>query len=204
MAVDAGELRSLARNAVVLRSIRGLRRRLCRLGGADKISRKEAIARSAAVNSLWETGVTARARTENASIRPQDRARPAAQDGPRRIRPQDATTSSWQVRQGAALPSGRARQVAEHAHEVLYHSDPDHHTRADFPRDHWWLLALIYCMLAEEHPDLPSNQGELRTAVEADDLVAVHTVMDPWTGPPVWRPRTPTSGGRASSRLLGP
>lgn len=94
-------------------------------------------------------------------------------------RPQDAKTSSWEVRQWAALPSGRALQVAEYAHEVLHRANPRHYTRAVSPRGHWWLLALIYCMLTEEHPELAPNLGELRAAVEADDLVAVHAVMDP-------------------------
>ncbi|OLT26589.1 hypothetical protein BJF83_20720 [Nocardiopsis sp. CNR-923] len=93
-------------------------------------------------------------------------------------RPEDAKGSSWQVRQWADLPSGRAERVTQQAHEMRHGDDPRRSTY-DSPWRDRWLLALIYAMLTDQRPELVPDPGALRTAVEADDLAAVDAVMDP-------------------------
>ncbi|BFP50139.1 hypothetical protein KCMC57_65070 (plasmid) [Kitasatospora sp. CMC57] len=76
--------------------------------------------------------------------------------------------ASWQVREAAGLPTGRAWSVERRCNRS-----------ASAMTDHRWALALIYAMLTDQHPELRPDDAALRAAVEADDLAAVDALMDP-------------------------
>lgn len=84
-------------------------------------------------------------------------------------RPADAKGSRWEVRASAQLPSGRAEEVARR-----YEPASSFHGR-----EASWLLALVYAMLTDQHPELRPDRAALRAAVESDDLAAVDAGMEP-------------------------
>ncbi|MCT9141722.1 hypothetical protein [Streptomyces violarus] len=97
-------------------------------------------------------------------------------------RPQDVSgTVQWEVRRAAELPGGRAEQVAQR-------SEDREARKAKTQSARWatynvledrWLLALVYAMLTDQHPELRPDRAPLRAAVEADDLAAVDALMEP-------------------------
>ncbi|MEV4975558.1 hypothetical protein [Streptomyces scopuliridis] len=90
-------------------------------------------------------------------------------------RPADVKSGArWEVRRAAELPSGRADQIAERA------EGPDARAYGRYPiLNDAWLLALVYAMLSDRQPELLPDRARLRAAVEADDLAAVDTLMEP-------------------------
>jgi hypothetical protein len=83
----------------------------------------------------------------------------------------------WEVRRAAELPGGRADQVMRRAEEPR-----EGHTSRQARFHAWearWLLALVYAMLTDQRPELLPDPAALRAAVEADDLAAVDTAMEP-------------------------
>lgn len=90
-------------------------------------------------------------------------------------RPTDVKRGAhWKVRCAAELPSGRAGQIAERA------EGSDVRAYGRYPvLDDAWLLALVYAMLTDRHPELLPSRARLRAAVEADDLAAIDTLMEP-------------------------
>jgi len=107
----------------------------------------------------------------------------------REWRPKDAKGCRWEVRQSAALPSGRAEEIARRY-------EPRSPYGASYPgADDAWLLALVYAMLTDQSPELRPDRSALRAAVEADDLAAVDAALEPLDRaaarlltkvPPVW------------------
>lgn len=84
-------------------------------------------------------------------------------------RPMEAEGVRWEVKQSADLPGGRAYEVA-----VRYESPDRFHSF-----ESRWLLALVYAMLTDEHPELRPDRAALRAAVETDDQHAVDVVLEP-------------------------
>lgn len=88
----------------------------------------------------------------------------------RRWTPTDAKdVASWEVREAAGLPDGRASSIERRCGRGLNSSVLNHR----------WALALVYAMLTDQHPDLSPDEAALRAAVEADDLAAVDVLMEP-------------------------
>jgi hypothetical protein len=71
-------------------------------------------------------------------------------------RPEDSKNVQHKVRRAAQLPNGRAADLADR-----YEPQGDFHGR-----EAAWLLALVYSMLTDQHPELLPGRTELRTAVE--------------------------------------
>ncbi|MGW3200132.1 hypothetical protein ACWDBD_37310 [Streptomyces sp. NPDC001118] len=90
-------------------------------------------------------------------------------------RPTDVKSGArWEVRRAAELPGGRADQLAERI------EGPDARAYGRYPiLNDAWLLALVYAMLTDRQPELLPDRSRLRAAVEADDLAAVDTLMEP-------------------------
>ncbi|MGW6145144.1 hypothetical protein [Streptomyces sp. NPDC055140] len=86
----------------------------------------------------------------------------------RRWMPEDAKRVGSEVRRSAQLPAGRASVFAERFESGSFHG-----------RDADELLALVYAMLTDQHPELQPAPAELRAAVEADDLEAVNAALEP-------------------------
>ncbi|MCX4682485.1 hypothetical protein OG413_45990 [Streptomyces sp. NBC_01433] len=90
-------------------------------------------------------------------------------------RPEDSKHVRSRVRRAAQLPNGRAGEIYHRFEPPA----PGHPYGSFFARDATWLLALVYAMLTDQHPELRPGRAELRTAVEADDQAAVDAVMEP-------------------------
>ncbi|MFZ3467504.1 hypothetical protein ACODT3_39945 [Streptomyces sp. 4.24] len=84
-------------------------------------------------------------------------------------RPEDSKHVRFDVRRAAQLPNGRAWQFAGR-----YEAQSSFHGR-----EAHWLLALVYAMLTDQHPELRPGRTELWAAVETDDQAAVDGVMEP-------------------------
>lgn len=89
-------------------------------------------------------------------------------------RPEDSKNVRHEVRRAAQLPNGRAEEVLRR-----YEPTPTYPNGAYFDREATWLLALVYAMLTDQHPELHPDRAELRAAVEADDPGTVDARMDP-------------------------
>lgn len=84
-------------------------------------------------------------------------------------RPEDSQNVQHKVQRTAQLPTGRAAELADR-----------YEPRGDFHgREASWLLALVYSMLTDQHPELLPGRAELRAAVETDAQEAVDAVMEP-------------------------
>lgn len=93
-------------------------------------------------------------------------------DHPRAVcrpwQPKDAKGARFEVRRAAELPTGRADGLARR-----------NETPGSIMMVPKWLLALVYAMLTDQAPALLPDRAALRAAVEADDLDAVDTLMEP-------------------------
>ncbi|SBT94001.1 hypothetical protein GA0115233_107635 [Streptomyces sp. DI166] len=87
-------------------------------------------------------------------------------------RPEDSKGVRHEVRRAAQLPNGRAA-------EVCWRYEPKPGNGSFHAREARWLLALVYAMLTDQHPELRPGRAELRAAVETDDQDAVDAVMEP-------------------------
>lgn len=84
-------------------------------------------------------------------------------------RPKDSKQVRHEVRRAAQLPNGRAQEFAwRYEPQSSFHGREAH-----------WLLALVYAMLTDQHPELRPGRAELWAAVETDDMGAVDAVMEP-------------------------
>jgi hypothetical protein len=90
-------------------------------------------------------------------------------------RPEESRHVRHEVRRAAQLPNGRAGELC-HRYEP---STPGYPNGSFFAREATWLLALVYAMLTDQHPELRPGRAELWAAVEADDQAAVDAVMEP-------------------------
>ncbi|NEE39435.1 hypothetical protein G3M53_80315 [Streptomyces sp. SID7982] len=89
--------------------------------------------------------------------------------------PEDSKHIRYEVRRAAKLPNGRAGELCERFEPPA----PGYSGGSFFAREATWLLALVYAMLTDQHPELRPGRAELRAAVEADDQAAVDAVMEP-------------------------
>lgn len=84
-------------------------------------------------------------------------------------RPEDSKNVRHEVRRAAQLPNGRAQEFAwRYEPQSSFHGREAH-----------WLLALVYAMLTDQHPELRPGRAELWAAVATDDQAAVDAVMEP-------------------------
>ncbi|MEU2086753.1 hypothetical protein ABZ569_33395 [Streptomyces albus] len=84
-------------------------------------------------------------------------------------RPEDSKGVRNEVRRAAQLPNGRAEEIAwRYEPQGSFHG-----------REARWLLALVYAMLTDQHPELRPGRARLWAAVETDDPDAVDAVMEP-------------------------
>ncbi|MFJ2202398.1 hypothetical protein [Streptomyces violaceusniger] len=78
--------------------------------------------------------------------------------------------TSWATCQAAHLPSGRSQSLTDRFREK-----PEY----GYHPDYTWVLALVYALLLDEEPETAPDPHQLRAAVEADDLAAVDSLMQP-------------------------
>ncbi|MET9676412.1 hypothetical protein ABZY68_25455 [Streptomyces sp. NPDC006482] len=85
----------------------------------------------------------------------------------------------WEVRRAAELPGGRAEELAKRAERERGDGTSSGRWASFHAAEDRWLLALVYAMLTDERPGLVPDRERLRVAVEANDLAAVDTAMEP-------------------------